>query len=303
MPRGRIRQGRWFVAAAAMILALPIAACTTSGVSSFGDLKTANTASNQAAAEKIALASLAAEDDAAVASIVPGARKPDAGAAAGAATLDLAYAADPAEQAATRRAEALYARIEHGQCKAGWGPKPQMVNARRVDPAHQYYMEMRLRHTPPLPIGHVYIAYGRIGPDGNPLDERLVMLAPVGGYAGAAVASAVPMPGLVTPHPDDCVVKPIAAYYRSLSAADYEKLLLAIEQAKNDVPKYSLFTYNCNMFMSDIAKSVGILPPENIYQPSLVYFYEMMDRNEGRKVPRAPDYQAQLAALKAQPAN
>jgi hypothetical protein len=293
--------GRSIVAAAAMVLSLPIAACTTSGVSSFGDLKTANTASDQAAAEKIALASLAAEDDAAVASIDPaaGALKQNAGAA----TLDLAYAADPAEQAATRRAEALYARIEHGQCKAGWGPKPQMVNARRVDPAHQFYMEMRLRHTPPLLIGHVYIAYGRIGPDGNPLDERLVMLAPVGGYAGAAMASAVPMPGLVTPHPDDCVVKPIAAYYRSLSATDYEKLLLAIEQAKNDVPKYSLFTYNCNMFMSDIAKSVGILPPENIYQPSLVYFYEMMDRNEGRKVPRAPDFDAQVAALKAAPAN
>ena len=38
--------------------------------------------------------------------------------------------------------------------------------------------------------------------------------------------------------------------------------------------------------MSDVAKSVGILPPENIYEPSLSYFYSMMDRNEGRKVPR-----------------
>lgn len=201
-------------------------------------------------------------------------------------------AIDPLEAAAEQRIPAIHASIDHGQCKGGWGPKPKMVNAKRIDPAHPYYMEMRLRHTPPLPIGHVYIAYGRIGPDGEPLDEKLVMLAPLGGYAGAAVAAAAPMPGVLTPHYDDCRQTPIAAYRISLSATQFEKLLLRIRQAKEKKPTYHLFQYNCNHFMSDVAKVVGILPPENLYKPSLVYFYEMMDRNEGRPVPREPTYAA-----------
>ncbi len=206
---------------------------------------------------------------------------------------------DPLEIEAAARAEAQYAAMKHGECKGGWGPKPKMINAKRIDPAHQYYMEMRLRHTPPLPVGHVYIAYGRIGPDGEPLDEKLVMLAPIGGYAGATVAAAAPVTGVLTPYGDYCILRPIAAYRISLSAQNYEKLLQRIVQAQGDKPRYALWTYNCNHFMSDVAASVGILPPENKYKPSLEYFYQMMDRNEGRKVARSPAAEeAELADAK-----
>jgi hypothetical protein len=211
--------------------------------------------------------------------------------------LPIATLVDPAEVAAEMRAEQLYASMRHGKCKGEWGPKPKMINAKRIDPTHKYYMEMRLRHTPPLPVGHVFIAYGRIGPDGEPLDERMVMLAPVGGYAGATLAAAAPMPGVLEPYGDDCILKPIAAYRVSLTAQQYEKLLQRIVQAQQEKPRYALWTYNCNHFMSDVALSVGILPPENKYTPSLQYFYAMMDRNEGRKVDRSPDADtAQLAA-------
>ena len=196
---------------------------------------------------------------------------------------------DPAELAAQARIPALYASIDHGQCKGGWGPKPKMINATRVTLGEPYYMEMRLRNTPMLPVGHVYIAYGRLGPDGQPLDEKLIMLAPLGGYGGAAVAAAIPMPGVMKPYGDDCIVRPHAAYRISLTAQRFEQLLLEIQKQKKKKPAYALFAYNCNHFMSDVAKSVGVLPPENIYEPSLKYFYSMMDRNEGRKVPRTVD--------------
>lgn len=208
---------------------------------------------------------------------------------------NLAPQLDPFEAAAEQRIPAIHASFEHSQCKGGWGPKPKVINAKRVDPAHPYYMEMRLRHTPPLPIGHVYVAYGRLGPDGEPLDEKLIMLAPIGGYAGAALAAAAPMPGVLTPHYDDCRQTPIAAYRISLSATQFEKLLLRVRQAKSDKPTYHLFQYNCNHFMSDIVASVGVLPPDDLYKPSLAYFYEMMDRNEGRSVPRGSNYAAASA--------
>lgn len=223
---------------------------------------------------------------------------------ADAAALPAEELVDPLELAAEARIPALHQSIRHGECKGGWGPKPKMINARRVDPSHKYYMEMRLRHTPPLPVGHVYIAYGEVGPVGEPLNENLVMLAPVGGYAGATAAAAAPMPGVLEPYGDDCVLAPIAAYRLSLTAQQYEKLLVRIQQAKREKPRYALWTYNCNHFMSDVAAAVGILPPENKYTPSLEYFYAMMDRNEGRKVARSPKAEtAELASAAAFPRN
>ena len=197
---------------------------------------------------------------------------------------------NPSELAAQQRIPALFASIDHGACKGGWGPKPRMINVSRVDPAHRYYMEMRMRHTPLLPVGHVYIAYGQLGIDGEPIDEKLTMLSPLGGYVGAGIASALPMPGILKPIGSDCTVEPEAAYRISLSAQEYEKLLLAIKHKHEEKPTYHLFAYNCNHYLSDVASSVGILPPENIYQPSLTYLYAMMDRNEGREVPRTPTF-------------
>jgi hypothetical protein len=319
------------------LLSAPLAGCMSAGMSSFASLEAPSKKSESieplaldvattgevdvlqpadpAAAKPsetsaIAKRSLAGEESRQISALAPvtdervagaqaefAALSPSATAVDPATGLPAAAPVDPAEVEAELRAEQLYASMKHGQCKAGWGPKPKMVNAKRIDPTHKYYMEMRLRHTPPLPVGHVYIAYGRLGPDGQPLDEKLVMLAPIGGYAGATVAAAAPMPGVLEPYGDDCILRPIAAYRVSLTAQQYEKLLQRIVQAQQEKPRYALWTYNCNHFMSDVAASVGIMPPENKYTPSLTYFYAMMDRNEGRKVDRSPDADtAQLAA-------
>lgn len=193
---------------------------------------------------------------------------------------------DPVEQAAEMRVSQLSSSIKHGQCKSGWGPKPKRMAASRVKPGDPYYIEIRMRQTPLLPVGHTYVAYGRLNPFGEPLDEALIMLAPFGGYAGAALASGVPMPGVLTPHPDDCVIEPDAGYRISLNAQQYEKLLMEVAAAKSDKPSYLLFTNNCNHFASRIAASVGIKPPKNIYVPALQYIYDMIEANEGQTVAR-----------------
>lgn len=193
---------------------------------------------------------------------------------------------DPQEAAAEARIPVLYSSIQHGQCKSGRGPKPRKISATNINPGDPYYIEIRMRHTPLLPVGHTYIAYGRLGAGGQILDEKLIMLAPVGGYAGAALASGIPMPGILNPHPDDCRIRPKTAYRVSLNAQRYEKLLLEVQQARKERPSYLLFTYNCNHFMTRMAKSVGIRPPKNIYVPALEYIYAMIEENEGRKISR-----------------
>jgi len=193
---------------------------------------------------------------------------------------------DPMESAAQMRIPALYARVEHGQCKTGKGPTPKKISAKRINPGDPYFIEIRMRRTPLLPVGHTYVAYGRLDPNGNIIDEKLIMLAPVGGYAGAALASGIPMPGVLDPHPDDCRIRPETAYRVSLNAQDYEKLLLEVEKVRSETPSYLLFAYNCNHFATRIAEVVGIRAPKNIYVPALEYIYAMIEENEGRKVAR-----------------
>ena len=193
---------------------------------------------------------------------------------------------DPYEQAAEMRISQLYPSIKHGQCKSGRGPAPKRMGAKRVTPGDPYYIEIRMRQTPLMPVGHTYVAYGKLGVNGEILDEKLIMLAPVGGYVGAAMASGVPMPGVLTPHPDDCRIRPDIAYRVSLSAQRYEKLLMEISKAKTEKPKYLLFANNCNHFMTRIAGSVGIQPPKNIYVPAVQYLHDMIEANEGVKVAR-----------------
>jgi hypothetical protein len=207
----------------------------------------------------------------------------DSGFAIGAPSAPLV---DPAEYAAQQRVPLLYAQINHGQCKQGYGPKPKKISATNINPGDPYYIEIRMRKTPLLPVGHTYVAYGRLGADGEILDEKLIMLAPVGGYAGAALASGIPMPGVLTPHRDDCRIRPETGYRVSLNAQRYEKLLMEVRAAKQEKPSYLLFAYNCNHFMTRIAKSVGLKPPRNIYVPALEYIYAMIENNEGRKVSR-----------------
>ncbi len=182
---------------------------------------------------------------------------------------------------AGERVKILDAQMKHETCKGGWATPPDKLDSSRITEGHRYYMEMRLRHTPLLPVGHTYIAYGRLSPSGKPLEERLIMLSPVGGYGGAAIAAALPMPGVLKPVFDDCKLKPIAAYRITLTAQQYEQLLLRIQKVRTKTPAYALFAYNCNHFASDIASAVGILPPKNKYLPALKYIYGVIEANEG----------------------
>ena len=185
------------------------------------------------------------------------------------------------ESRAEQRIARLFPTIKHGTCKNGWGMQAQKLDHYRYTPGDRYYIEIRMRNTPPLPIGHTYTAYGRLDAQGNKLDEHLVMLAPIGGFAGAGIAGAIPMPSRMMPQKSDCNGKPKAAYRVSLNAVQYEKLLVEVKQAKIDRPKYHLFAYNCNHFTSRISESVGIKTPSNKYTSSLIYMYDIIKENEG----------------------
>lgn len=194
----------------------------------------------------------------------------------------LSLAEQEKERGAQQRIAAINSQMTHGACKNGWATPPDRLDAGRIVPGHPYYLEIRLRNTPLFPVGHTYIAYGRASASGEPLEEKLILLSPLGGYGGAAIAAAVPVPGVLTPFPDDCKIKPHAAYRVTLTAQKYEQLLLRIQKAQKKPPPYMLFAYNCNNFVADIVAPVGILPAENRFLPAVKYLYGLIEANEGK---------------------
>jgi len=127
---------------------------------------------------------------------------------------------ETAESRAEQRIANLFPRIKHGTCTNGWGMQANTLDAYRYKSGDPYYIEIRMRNTPPLPIGHTYTAYGRLDEQGNKLDEHLIMLAPIGGFAGAGIAGAIPMPSRMMPQKSDCNEKPKAAYRVSLRSEE-----------------------------------------------------------------------------------
>ena len=200
------------------------------------------------------------------------------------------------EYAAAFRVPLLYASIKHGKCKKkNWAPKPKRVEAKRINPGDPYYIEFRMRNTPLMPVGHTFIVYGKLDGNGEPLDERMVMLAPLGGYAGASLAAALPVPGVLEPYGDDCRIRPETAYRVSLNAQRYEKLLLEIRKVKKEKPVYMLFAQNCNYMILRMAKSIGVRPPKNTYVPAVDFLYDMIEANEGIKINRR--YRSKIAGF------
>ena len=76
--------------------------------------------------------------------------------------------------------------------------KPQgradKLTAKRVKPGDPAYMEFRLRAALSVPSGHLYVVFGRLDPDGNPVTRQYMGLFPRGGpiglYAGRDAADA-----------------------------------------------------------------------------------------------------------------
>ncbi|MFK7903106.1 MAG: hypothetical protein AB8B49_09735, partial [Nitratireductor sp.] len=126
--------------------------------------------------------------------------------------------------------------------------------------------------------------YGKLDGNGEALTERMAMLAPLGGYAGAGLAAAIPVPGVLTPYGDDCVLRPESSYRVSLSAQRFERMLKSLKQIKKNKPVYMLFAQNCNHFTQAMADSVGVKPPKAKAVPAVEYLYDLIEANEGFKV-------------------
>jgi len=144
--------------------------------------------------------------------------------------------------------------------------------------SHGYYIEFRVAQIGTY--GHSYAAYGRLNANGQPADFHYADLHPMGNYAIMALGHLLPVPANTQWDPDVLKLPIASSYRRKLGAAEYQRLLLAVQRARaNAHPTWNAVTNNCNHFIAELAKAVGLRTPHD-FQVSYSFVPALRDLNE-----------------------
>lgn len=147
--------------------------------------------------------------------------------------------------------------------------------------ARPYFIEFRSRSA--LSYGHTFAVVGQVG--SKITAKNVVGLHPV-------TESSVPwMLGHLVPVPSetgfsdgDIEDEYITARYRVLlSKAEYSKLTADIAKLKANSPIWHAALYNCNAFVADIAKSLGLRAPSNKWLLPKDFITQLKALNNGAK--------------------
>jgi hypothetical protein len=138
--------------------------------------------------------------------------------------------------------------------------RPQVASASQSGSlaATPFYVEFRTR--PYFSIMHIFILYGAQDPDGKPLEWKTIGFYPEGGAMGPFIGAVV-IPGVVGQEDYYAHLPANASFRLNLTAEQYQRLTSFIEAERAKQPAYSLFFHNCNDFVADAAKAIGLKVP------------------------------------------
>ncbi|MGC2125968.1 MAG: hypothetical protein WA652_24250 [Xanthobacteraceae bacterium] len=128
-----------------------------------------------------------------------------------------------------------------------------------------YYIEFRSRFA--WDYGHTYLVHGRVGVP--PTKDDVAGLSPVGDDSTAwVIGHYVPVPAETGWTDGDLEDKYVTSRYRVLMNKDeYDRVLGYIKDLQGRSHVWSAELYNCNAFVGDVAKFMGLKVPAS----SLIY--------------------------------
>jgi len=149
----------------------------------------------------------------------------------------------------------------------------------------QYYFEFRSRHA--WDYGHTFVVFGRVGE--APTKNNVAGLSPKGDDPSMWVMGHyVPVPSDTGWTDGDLEDKYITARYRVLvSKEQYDRTVAYIRQLQAKSTTWSVEMYNCNAFVADIAKFMGLKAPASTWIYPKVFVTNMRKINTGH--PEAAD--------------
>jgi hypothetical protein len=124
-----------------------------------------------------------------------------------------------------------------------------------------YYIEFRARYA--WDYGHTYIVHGRVGVPPN--KSSVAGLSPVGDDSTAwVIGHYVPVPAETGWTDGDLEDKYVTARYRVLMSKDqYDRVMGYVQELQGRSHVWSAELYNCNAFVGDVAKFMGLKVPDS----------------------------------------
>ncbi|HMO27883.1 hypothetical protein [Enterovirga sp.] len=166
---------------------------------------------------------------------------------------------------------------------AAYASHPRGRHGRAVAAAPgAYFIEFRSRYA--LSYGHTYAAFGRLDSRGRIISREVAGLHPAGESSVPwMIGHLVPVPSETGPSDGDLEDEYISNRYRvTMNEADYNKVVAKIRQMQRSTPLWSATVYNCNSFVGDIARYMGLRSDTSTLQTPPNYIAALRRLNGGR---------------------
>ena len=140
----------------------------------------------------------------------------------------------------------------------------------------RYFVDFHARDKRSFP-GHVFIVYGELNARGGIVEAQVVGFTPDADRYSTAYF--IPVPGLIGRRRADLTESSTVIYRRHLTAAEFHQLIAKVRQIRAAQPLWHLIFSNCNDFVGEIAKAIGLHKPPSLLLPS-VYVSLLRSLNE-----------------------
>ena len=131
--------------------------------------------------------------------------------------------------------------------------------------AYPYYVEFRVAVNGTY--GHSYIAYGRLDSLGRPASAAYADIHPTGDLPSMVLGHFFPMDAATIPEKDTLGYKLTGRFRRPLTATEYARLNGVIAHIRAAHHSWSVLAYNCNDFVADVARAMGMRTPATLSLP------------------------------------
>lgn len=147
--------------------------------------------------------------------------------------------------------------------------------------AGRYFVEFRSRFA--LSYGHTFAVHGRLNTRGRIASSEVAGLHPAGDDPTPwMIGHIIPVPSETGPSDGDLDEKYVSARYRViLSEPEYRRVAAYIKQLQSSSPAWHAITYNCNAFVADIARFMGLKTPSSTLLYPADFINELRTLNTG----------------------
>ncbi|WP_375459368.1 hypothetical protein [uncultured Enterovirga sp.] len=152
----------------------------------------------------------------------------------------------------------------------------------RIGTGGLYFVEFRSRYA--LSYGHTFAAFGQLNGRGQIVSSEVAGLHPAGDSSLPwMIGHLLPVPSETGPSDGDLDEKYISARYRvTMNEAEYNKVVAKIRDMQKTSTLWSATVYNCNAFVGDIARFMGLKADLSTMLMPPNYINALRDLNNGQ---------------------